>query len=1831
MLRLHRLFFVFLFFCFTLQAEEESSSQDYLNIGNELVGGCIDPLSGAYIDREVDIAIPGAVNLNIERYYNSNTPFVVNKIEGWDGVPVSKYPLNMFFMWSWNHSTLIEWLKHDRSLITSNSSGRRVDFHIHANQPDALVHETALPHANHFTHWTNCHGNSIGACIDLHNSKAIDKNQTNWSVQEPSGITHIYKGPQAGRKIKKACFQELRSESERIFPSGCEWLYFHNNDNSFILNRVEACNRKKQKIGSLEISSHRDKNSFIKSSTGDWVRYTLQHFDCGYIDADVPVKVERSQKPTIEYVYNKNSIGYGCGQLFYEIVEKRLPDNRYRKIRYNRTDAPGRVEAYSGPGAKGKDVDFYTFQYEAVPYGYNEKGLKTTVKEATGAKSVYEYGKDGRLKSVSRYNAKNELQFSRHTKWSEDKTAGRLISYWLKNSQGKVEIVKKCDYDDFGNVIKETSWAKLSEDSSFPEVDENGIVQNPDKTDFQEIFFEFYQEPFHVKKSQTHPNGKSERFTYETGTDLVETKIVSWAGKDVERYSYTYDDFGEVSLAVFEELSSDESELGAVLQKTFERTKRYDSGLFIGLVAQLDIGYIDLQTSAENILSSTTYQYNSKRQIRSQSRVDAITKQTTLFTYERDDHGNCLLENTPEGGVIERRYDANDNLVFQKGPTPEVSIEFEYDLNNRLIKKSQKHPEVTLVESFEYDDMGHLIAKESACGICEELEYDSEGRLLVRKVSGASDVANQDQPLASKPYQKSFAYDVFGRKIKEVDERGYSTEYLYNGFGEILYQKNPDGSHVRYVYDDKGFLTKKTYNDLWSETFFYDEIGRLTAVYREEGSTHTLAKQFSYRGSKLVSQIDALGHEDRFEYDGAGRKVKHWRIDGQTGLSSCEEWQYTGLDQVSCYRRWQNETDYVEEYTYYNSDGTVREKFHKNNLGIVQGRVVYHRNLLGNVLKETHFCDGRESEKSWTYNSIGHVLSHKDEFGFVTSYQYDYLVHGVSGLKGTLIQEFKPNGDHSWIWKDPYNRPAEIKLWDSKEDLIQHVYLGYDESSHLVYREEKSLCQGVFSAEPVITSIKYGVADQILERFDAKDSVDQRYREWTYDLIGRCLSKIEPSGLTHYYTYDAMGRLIRSWTSDGSVDYEYTYDELGYTLCVKNNLTSKETLRTYDAWGRVIQETLENGWNYSFEYDCLDQVVKEIYEDGSFVNREYIGGHLRSVTRNGAQTYTHTIDKRDSQGRSLTETMPFAIGTINRLYDVKGRPTSLKRPFYKADNITYDALDRLTTRRIEDQMGVTSELYAYDALDQLVYESGLEEHTYLNDSRKRRTLKDECQFELDSLDQIIATHEGISLNFQYDLEGRLIFFETQEGPVSLTYDAWSRLLSVKSQKIQADYEYDAYDRRMKKEVRSFSANELVSSQEVQFGYLNRRLVSIETGGQRDHRVFIACEGSEQGNTLSWERGQAVCLPILDLVGSTVGWLNEAGEILGAWRYDAFGLAIGEEVGPWGYASKYKDDETSFIDYGRRFYCPEWGRWLTRDPKGEIDGSNLYSFVGNNPLNKQDSWGLFMIGSFDESGFHDKIFGFGSFHETSPGGSGSVDKGSSIGVGNCEPPLPDYVQKTQYANVLKVSPEANLRSNSDSKKENGTFVNGSATTLEEAIKVAKEIADDTGLDVYLAHIPTKGLFIDLTLAFFERVGLLKVPASHAEICKNACLAATEGGYTNYLFCHSRGLHAVKAANEEYGAIHKEAFGRTQVLGLAGSWDIPSINAFKDVINTVCLQDLAVRLFDNGAIDRQRENGMLIEVEFCGGKPSIFPLGHMLTSPTMIKTMNGYIEKIREKHE
>ena len=80
-------------------------------------------------------------------------------------------------------------------------------------------------------------------------------------------------------------------------------------------------------------------------------------------------------------------------------------------------------------------------------------------------------------------------------------------------------------------------------------------------------------------------------------------------------------------------------------------------------------------------------------------------------------------------------------------------------------------------------------------------------------------------------------------------------------------------------------------------------------------------------------------------------------------------------------------------------------------------------------------------------------------------------------------------------------------------------------------------------------------------------------------------------------------------------------------------------------------------------------------------------------------------------------------------------------------------------------------------------------------------------------------------------------------------------------------------------------------------------------------------------------------------------------------YDAFGNLLATDNSQlatllsFRFSTKYLDPETGFYYYGYRYYDPDLGRWLTRDPLEEQGGLNLYGFCGNDAVNRWDKLGL----------------------------------------------------------------------------------------------------------------------------------------------------------------------------------------------------------------------------------------------------------------------------------
>lgn len=91
-------------------------------------------------------------------------------------------------------------------------------------------------------------------------------------------------------------------------------------------------------------------------------------------------------------------------------------------------------------------------------------------------------------------------------------------------------------------------------------------------------------------------------------------------------------------------------------------------------------------------------------------------------------------------------------------------------------------------------------------------------------------------------------------------------------------------------------------------------------------------------------------------------------------------------------------------------------------------------------------------------------------------------------------------------------------------------------------------------------------------------------------------------------------------------------------------------------------------------------------------------------------------------------------------------------------------------------------------------------------------------------------------------------------------------------------------------------------------------------------------------------------------GST--WEQVGGDPLAnPFRYQTKCL-LDAAISPWTETDYYAGyQQFDIYDYGLRWYHARHGRFINRDPIGELGGTNLYAFVGNNPVGRRDVLGM----------------------------------------------------------------------------------------------------------------------------------------------------------------------------------------------------------------------------------------------------------------------------------
>lgn len=147
----------------------------------------------------------------------------------------------------------------------------------------------------------------------------------------------------------------------------------------------------------------------------------------------------------------------------------------------------------------------------------------------------------------------------------------------------------------------------------------------------------------------------------------------------------------------------------------------------------------------------------------------------------------------------------------------------------------------------------------------------------------------------------------------------------------------------------------------------------------------------------------------------------------------------------------------------------------------------------------------------------------------------------------------------------------------------------------------------------------------------------------------------------------------------------------------------------------------------------------------------------------------------------------------------------------------------------------------------------------------------------------------------------------------------------------------------------------------------RHVLDIEAG--RNHVRLLHWVGPPPSGV----RNDHLRYCLTDHLGSSTLELDEQGGVISQEGYYPFGGTAWWRADS-GQSAEYKTirysgkelDATGLYYYGYRYYAPWLQRWINPDPAGDVDGLNLYCFVGNSPVGRVDRDGR--VGSLfgDES-------------------------------------------------------------------------------------------------------------------------------------------------------------------------------------------------------------------------------------------------------------------------
>lgn len=848
----------------------------------------------------------------------------------------------------------------------------------------------------------------------------------------------------------------------------------------------------------------------------------------------------------------------------------------------------------------------------------------------------------------------------------------------------------------------------------------------------------------------------------------------------------------------------------------------------------------------------------------------------------------------PDGTIIRADYDERSGLPVKQ---------------TRLLTAGRSDA-LRSIETWDYDDFGNCVRHctwavgddgRHATPICTEaFAYDEE----VQQLQVCRRWTEQDGEGASFASEVRYEWDSLGRLIELIALRRESSEaapgsmnrrFGYDILGRRAWEVLPDGSATVWEYDIEGRVVE---NFLVSDA----SAGLLSEVSPER------------RLKRCRWVYDAAGREIQSVDPAGGVTIRAWDVCGRCTLVVDPSGGRTELtyDRDGHLMTARTERGHEVRMQY---DAAGREVSRVDNLG---SELHIIRDALGRAIR---------------------VSSHRDSDGPTTVYAYDEL-----------------------------SRVNEICFPDETREL-----LAYDEFQNVIARHRGRCGQAPDSVELYeydgigrLQSVKVGGPQTIVQKFRYEYSGAQReiraydalgnITRSQYDSEGALMRRWDAEGRLLQFAYDVMGRLVRRWSDDGSVDSRYSY-ECGDLLSQATE-PGIQYQWEYDPAGRVLQhhqEVFGRKRTVQYQYDLVGRLCEKRLDDSWWVRYKY-AAYASSRLPSGISFPEHTVRlEYDAAGRLIGEHW-LAGGRTSYEYssggvlcgmqcidsaggvvweqrfecDERQRPVREHRRTGSVEATLcyrYDALNRLTgVDRSEVDAPMDSRLYVYDEQENRLaeYRAGSLHNTYDYD-RANRVAQ--------------GTSGSAQHAYRYDRCGLLV----GDGTHSFRYDAAHRLRQVSGP----------------------------GRQTVEFYYsANGALVLTKNAEALDQRFYdglqeIVRDSCSDRYDSFWSLRSDCLLAIRHnrLPPSRV-FADSWGSVLGVARdgrlreYDPFGWSASPdaEVG-FGFGSKRYEPAAGLYFNRARFYDPVTGRFAQPDPKGLVDGPNLYRYARNNPIIFGDSSGF----------------------------------------------------------------------------------------------------------------------------------------------------------------------------------------------------------------------------------------------------------------------------------